>query len=424
MRFLLISSSYPPWQTSGSIRPAMLAKHLVKHGHECAVLTLGIDCIPTKDDSLLDDVGDIPTHRVFPRVIIPYTLFRENQKPPQFLGKVLRKLSLYFTPDVFYYWSIRAAKSYMKDPILVPEVVFSTALPFSVHYAGHIISRWSKAFWVADFRDLFVDNPVDRPPEKSKKRLLRYQKKILRNVNLVTCINENMIDCLKPLLNNGTRFSALANAFNEETMANDKEYFDRAQNNKYLRFTYTGRLYGNRDLCGFFQVIREIIQDSGKDILPIRLIYAGPDGNLFLGEAAKYNLQDLVEDVGLVSHNAALALQRQSEALLLPLGLVSKNESMIVSGKVFEYLSAKRPILAFGSPGGSADQLLKSTGMGYLFHPHDLQGIRGIVNEWHVTFQALGYLPFKGNEDNIRKNSWTYRIQEFLEILQKQGISS
>jgi glycosyltransferase involved in cell wall biosynthesis len=417
MRFLLISYYFPPWQASGSIRPAMLAKHLVKHGHECAVLTVGIDCIPIKDDSLLDDVGDIPTHRVFPKVIIPYTLSKENQKPPQFIGKVLRKLSLYFTPDIFYYWSIRASKSYMKDPLFVPDVVFSTALPFSVHYAGHIISRWSKAFWVADFRDLFVDNPVDGSPEKRRKRLIRYQKQILSNVNLVTCINENMIDCLRPMLHKGTRFSVLANAFDEETVADDKEYYDLAPNNNYLRFTYTGRLYGNRDLSGFFQVIREITQNSGKDISPIRLIYAGPDGNLFLSEAAKYNLQAHVEDEGLVTHRAAMALQRQSDALLLPLGLGSKNESMIVSGKVFEYLSAKRPILAFGSPKGAADQLLKSTRTGYLCHPHDLEGIRKIVNDWHGTFQAMGHLPFQGNDANIRKNSWTHRVHEFLNMI-------
>ena len=47
----------------------------------------------------------------------------------------------------------------------------------------------------------------------------------------------------------------------------------------------------------------------------------------------------------------------------------------MLSGKVFEYLAAERPILALVPPDGAAAQLLRETGAGVVVAPEDVDGI-------------------------------------------------
>ena len=47
----------------------------------------------------------------------------------------------------------------------------------------------------------------------------------------------------------------------------------------------------------------------------------------------------------------------------------------ILSGKVFEYIAAGRPILALVPPDGAAAQLVRDTGMGEVVDPEDVDAI-------------------------------------------------
>ena len=60
----------------------------------------------------------------------------------------------------------------------------------------------------------------------------------------------------------------------------------------------------------------------------------------------------------------ALALQRDSEALLLLIPEADGRGRGVLSGKVFEYLAAERPILACVPPDGEAAALLRETDAG------------------------------------------------------------
>ena len=47
----------------------------------------------------------------------------------------------------------------------------------------------------------------------------------------------------------------------------------------------------------------------------------------------------------------------------------------MLSGKVFEYLAAERPILAVVPPDGAAAELIRETGAGVVVAPDDIDGI-------------------------------------------------
>ena len=81
-----------------------------------------------------------------------------------------------------------------------------------------------------------------------------------------------------------------------------------------------------------------------------------------------------------------LELQRDSEALLLLIPEAGGRGKGVLSGKVFEYLAAERPILALVPPEGAAAELLRETGAGWVADPDDpaaiADALSSIASEW------------------------------------------
>ena len=83
------------------------------------------------------------------------------------------------------------------------------------------------------------------------------------------------------------------------------------------------------------------------------------------------------------AHQRALELQRDSEALLLLIPEAGGRGKGVLSGKVFEYLAAERPILAAVPPDGAAAALIRETGAGIVASPDDPQAIGEALRSLH-----------------------------------------
>src|SRR6185295_15064833 len=88
-----------------------------------------------------------------------------------------------------------------------------------------------------------------------------------------------------------------------------------------------------------------------------------------------------------MSRRDALALQRDSDALLLLIPEADGRGRGVLSGKVFEYLAAERPILAAVPPDGAAAELIEETGAGVVAAPDDVQGLARALSELHEAWQ-------------------------------------
>jgi hypothetical protein len=75
--------------------------------------------------------------------------------------------------------------------------------------------------------------------------------------------------------------------------------------------------------------------------------------------AAELRLGDRLELHPYVPRRRSLALQRDSDALLLLIPDAGGRGKGVLSGKVFEYLAAERPILAAVPPHGAAAELIE-----------------------------------------------------------------
>ena len=55
----------------------------------------------------------------------------------------------------------------------------------------------------------------------------------------------------------------------------------------------------------------------------------------------------------------------------------------MLSGKVFEYLAAERPVLAAVPPDGAAADLIRETGAGIVAAPDDVPALTAALSELH-----------------------------------------
>ena len=130
-------------------------------------------------------------------------------------------------------------------------------------------------------------------------------------------------------------------------------------------------------------------------------------------------LGDLLELVPYAPRSESLRLQRDSEALLLLVPDADGRGRGVLSGKVFEYLAAGRPILAVVPPDGAAAELVRETGAGVVVAPDDVDGMRAALANLHGRFLNGGLGAVELPEDVRDRLSRRARVEEMADLLRK-----
>jgi glycosyltransferase involved in cell wall biosynthesis len=177
-----------------------------------------------------------------------------------------------------------------------------------------------------------------------------------------------------------------------------------------FRITHAGSFFGRRDPRPFLQALH----DSGLDI---RARFLGDFRETDREWAARLGLGDRLELIPYAPRAASLALQRDSEALLLLIPDADGRGKGVLSGKVFEYIAVGRPILAVVPPDGAAAELIRETGAGVVAPPDDPAAIRAALEGLHALWQD-GDLPdvelTEGWRDRLSRRT---RVEEMAAVL-------
>jgi glycosyltransferase involved in cell wall biosynthesis len=133
--------------------------------------------------------------------------------------------------------------------------------------------------------------------------------------------------------------------------------------------------------------------------------------------AESLGLGDRVELLGAVSRRRSLELQRDSEVLLLLIPESGGRGRGVVTGKIYEYLAAERPILAAVPSDGAAAQLVRNTGAGVVVASDDVDALREALLDLHRRWREGSLygrpLPAEWRERLSRGS----RVEELADLL-------
>jgi len=414
VKVLLVALYFPPAGGGGVQRPLKFATHLPELGIETHVLAPDDPKWIHRDDDLAP-----PTlawvHRV--RYVGP-----KGRRPAEELHgttgleRMARQAQLtgrrLLVPDENVSWNltaIPAAIRIVKNEQI--DVVITTSPPNSVHLIGAAVQKATGVKWVADLRDSVVAHPHRR----AESMLVRAKES---GDHLVARLVANRADAVVAVS------EAIAAEVNERspagpvlTIPNGSDFDDFAGIERHpsdrFRITHTGSFFGKRDPRPFLTAL----QRSGLDDVTVRFL--GDFRSADREWAESLDLGDKLELIPYAPRRISLALQRDSEALLLLIPEAGGRGRGVLSGKVFEYLAAERPILAVVPPDGAAAALIEETGAGVVVAPDDLDGMVAALHELHARWRAgtLDGNPLSSEwRDRVSRRA---RVEELAALLER-----
>lgn len=348
MRILIVSTFFPPLNSIASLRPHSWAKFWSLEGHDVTVLTMEKLPCPANDLKLPCEgfkVIEAPAPSLLKKLKqgnpTPSKESKQGWKSRciEYLRFKKGVFNACRMPDFTDLWVRPALKAVASEAPY--DLVISTAGPYSTHIVAHRIKKRGQAKkWVADYRDTWSNNYIYPGLAPFKWFETWLEKSLLKNADLITTVSEPFAEQFKVL--HRSPVLSIENGFDPS----DLEALSAASifpDDGKIRIVHTGSLYlGKRDPTPLFRILKQL-QDPRYEVL-----FVGERQANLGALIEEYGVSSWVKEVGRVSREEALKMQRDADALLF-LPWNDPSVDGVLTGKIFEYLFSGTPILAVGA---------------------------------------------------------------------------
>jgi glycosyltransferase involved in cell wall biosynthesis len=418
-KLLVISYFYPPHPGIGAQRPYRLAKYFPEFGWEPIVVTAKYPgrsrekfrLIETDEKNRVSSLKRIagldPGKGFQEQVGLASTKEHNNGNWKSKIIKLAKELVNFPDDRVGWYRYAYAAARRVLDSERV-DVILSTSSPVTSHLIASALKRRYGIPWLADLRDLWTQNHFYNKFDLIKYFERRLELKTLIDADVLVTVTDRFAAELKTL-HRDKRIFCITNGYDTDDFPEMT-----AQLTQKFTITHTGQLYnGKRDPSLLFEVIVKLLNENKlkRDLIEIRLY--GDAEEWLIDMIKRHNLQDIVTSYGLLPREEALKKQKESQILLLLLDSTNK-EAGVYPAKIFEYLGAKRPILAFGGSGGIVKELLGTTAAGKFAENRDM--LQTFLLEYYQEFLQTGLLKYKSSE-TVRQFTYYELAKKYSQLL-------
>jgi glycosyltransferase involved in cell wall biosynthesis len=417
----------------GVIRASKFAKYLPDYGWEPVILTAkpdtaggqmpperGIKVFRTEYKDVIEELRRFlgPSRRACKdsaKIVTETTSCAKKRRP----SLIREMISMPDDQIGWYNYAVEAGKKIADKER--PDLVFSTSPPETAHLVARALKRYRDLPWVADFRDLWAYDHFRRRPRLKKAAMKVMEARVLKSADAVVTVSAPWAKRLESSCGaSGERVKVIENAFDEE----DFEPFAYSGNNKFT-ISYTGKLHADRQsVDAFFRVLSGLAREGliRPDRIDVRFYISGYDKPDVERLAESYGLGGIVREFESVSYNESHRIQRSSD-LLLFVQWQGESADGWYSAKLYDYLGARRPILALGRKGGIIDDLIQKTSSGVM--AQDERDLRRHILDFYGEYMKTRCVAYKGDDTEVSKNTRAKRTEElaglFNSLCAKKG---
>jgi hypothetical protein len=357
---LLIAQLTPPSPLVGARRPGAIAKYLGLAGHRVTVLTsIAAGTGPVPGARRVVRTRDLLSSRLNWRRANLETLQGQRQETYA-QASLLERLVV---PDLSVMgwapFALPRALALLREESF--DGVVTTSPPASAHVIGAALRSLGTP-WIADLRDGWTFDPP-RPAWPTRLQAATdamLERTVLRRADRIFAVTRPIASDLERRL--GVPVTVLTNGFDpDERPAQNVPPLDPARHS----LVHTGRMsVVGRSPMAFFQGLHEYLRRRPDGAQRLEVVLAGPVSAEQQALLADDRLEALVRSVGSLERPQTLALQRHADTLLV---LVEGNDvrpsRSVATGKLFEYLAARRPVLVLGEDSEAA-RIVRDAGAG------------------------------------------------------------
>jgi len=426
---LIITYYWPPSGGAGVQRVLKTVKYLRAFGWEPVVYTAKDAAYPVLDESLTKDIpagvevirGDIWE---------PYELYKkftgqkknsrvysgfmtEGRKPsPAQRASVWLRGNL-FIPDARAMWwrpSVRFLNEWLKTNEV--DAILSSGPPHTTHLIARDLKRKHGLPWLADFRDPWTD--IDFYDQLmltgwADRRHRALEQSVLREADRVTTVSWHWAEAFGPL--GHPDVGVITNGFDAEDFGGEIT----GEPDATFSICHIGSLNKDRNSETLWRTLAKLAAEDHVFRADLRLRFIGKVEAVTFHQLTELGLEDRVERIDYVPHAEITAALARARVLLL-LTNDTPNVLGIMPGKLYEYLAARRPILAVGVTEGDSARVLRETGAGVMCNFGDEAAMEAALRRLYADFRT-GLPPVGGDEKEIARFTRKGGAARFAEVL-------
>ena len=397
---LIITYYWPPSGGSGVQRWLKFTKYLPEFGYEPIILTVDPKqaSYPVIDESLIKEIPD-GTEVFKTRTFEVFNLYKRslgkgqyphssfvNEPKPSIIQKLARFIrGNFFVPDSRIGWkkyAVRAARKLIKEYSI--EKIITTGPPHSAHLIGLEIKKYHKIKWIADFRDPWTDiffyNEFYHT-KWARKRDKKLEKLVLEKSDKVVIVSnalkELLLEKSKEVPND--KIIVIPNGFDES----DFEVPSNPPKDEFV-ITFTGSLAneaGKMDV--FVKALSEVMKEFQQ--VPVKFKMVGNIAQNVFDLFREHEIDHILDINSYLPHKDAVFNLMNGTACFSVIKRTEKNKG-ILSGKIFDYLGSRKPIICIGPEDGNVAEILSECKAGKVIDYDNEQGqieyLRELLRQW------------------------------------------
>jgi glycosyltransferase involved in cell wall biosynthesis len=407
-KVLLIAYYYPPLGGIGSQRSQKFARYLGDYAWTPTVLA------PERGSSYIDDsLDDLTTRGVevirarafdlgsmFKRFIPNGSSSASSRAQTKrtgnsLLGALKSAVNTWvYIPDGQVGWypsALRAGRRVLESQDV--EAIWSSSFPMTAHMIACKLKLETGKPWVADFRDLWTENQSPTYSNAVRKRLDRLiESRLIENADALVTVSEELAEKLRRLTGGSKRVEVITNGFDSDDFVG----IEHSPQSKW-RLTFVGSFYRFSDPSPILTALQRLIGTGAIRREDVQLSLVGATNHSIQDLLVKFGLAEQANFTGFIPHRESLAYQVNSSLLLFPLHGNGASPG-IVSGKLFEYLGARRPILAVIPPDFEAARIINEAKAGVTIEPSNIDEIQRQLLASYGAFKAGEDLSFDSTD--------------------------
>lgn len=439
-KVLFCAYIFPPIGGAGVQRSLKFVKYLREFGYEPIVLTVGEnDGKYPLDITMVKEIpDDINVIRVDNKVFLPEMLSQEDQqaiynlycgimKSEKWINEycdIILNSDARLIPDNQMIWVNECLKNIEEKVNLQDiDIVYTTGCPFSTYFLGYYIKKKYGTKWVQDYRDpwmssrYYLDHYYDGI-SKTEQLQIQLEKVLIHYSDAVIAVSNIFNDDKSEHFDiPDEKIHLITNGYDEEDF---KNVVTKCDANSKFTLCYNGSVYWDRNPLKLLNDINELISEGQIVDTDITWVFNGEVDISWKRQMETLDNYHIIKYNERLTHLESIKSAMQADLLVL-FGSVGEASRIVYTGKVFEYIRMRKPILSFSTEGGVLTDILTETQTGENFEYDDNEGIKKYIvdkyNQW-----KRGERVSCGDMNAIKKysrESLTQRLAEIFDVLIK-----
>ncbi|WP_394748658.1 glycosyltransferase family 4 protein [Spongiimicrobium salis] len=422
-KVLVITYYWPPAGGPGVQRWLKFVKYLRDFDIEPVVYVPENPNYPIVDESFMHDIpSGVQVHKL--KIKEPYRLaniFSKKakrissgiitQKNQSFAEKLLLWIrGNFFIPDARKFW-IKPSVRFLSKLIQEEQIttMITTGPPHSVHLIGNRIKEQLGIHWVADFRDPWTSIGYHKQLKltaSSRKKHKELEKRVLQNADQIVVTSRTTKREFEAIAK--TPITCITNGYDT------RDITEASTLDEKFTISHIGSMLTGRNPENLWKVLSELIKSNAAFKYAVQLQFIGVISTDVLETVHQYGLEPYVRVLGYVSHEEAIRYQRSSQVLLLT-EINAEETRGIIPGKLFEYMSAGRPIFGIGPKDWDVAALVAETKTGAIFDYDSYSELKNVLLNWFAQYKVNQLSVSSANVEQYSRKKLTEKLSKILQ---------